>query len=187
MSACSGDRSPVSTQNRNRFPCRSSRLESTNMPMQMDYRITMGVRHNEPEWKRKINGLIRKHQAEINKILLDFGVPTARLPGQTADAIIFAAECSAPFTTPKILSAPGLDDLRNPPRCRRGISTSMILSTVPGEAVSLTMRSASRTASRVSCVTNRTVVGRRCQISSSICAKFLRRRFVQRHERLVHQ
>ena len=50
-------------------------LESTNMPMQMDYRITMGVRYNEPEWKRKINGLIRKHQAEINEILLDYGVP----------------------------------------------------------------------------------------------------------------
>jgi quinoprotein dehydrogenase-associated probable ABC transporter substrate-binding protein len=50
-------------------------LESTNTPMQMDYRITMGVRHNEPEWKRKINGLIRKHQAEINKILFEFGVP----------------------------------------------------------------------------------------------------------------
>lgn len=50
-------------------------LESTNMPMQMDYRITMGVRYNEPEWKRKINGLIRKHQAEINEILLEYGVP----------------------------------------------------------------------------------------------------------------
>jgi quinoprotein dehydrogenase-associated probable ABC transporter substrate-binding protein len=50
-------------------------LESTNTPMQMDYRITMGVRHNEPEWKRKINNLIRKHQADINKILFDFGVP----------------------------------------------------------------------------------------------------------------
>jgi MFS family permease len=50
-------------------------MESANMPMQMDYRITMGVRYNEPEWKRKVNGLIRKHQAEINKILLDYGVP----------------------------------------------------------------------------------------------------------------
>jgi len=50
-------------------------LESTNTPMQMDYRITMGVRHNEPEWKRKINNLIRKHQADINKILSDYGVP----------------------------------------------------------------------------------------------------------------
>ncbi len=50
-------------------------LESTNMPMQMDYRITMGVRYNEPEWKRKINDLIRKHQAEINEILLSYGVP----------------------------------------------------------------------------------------------------------------
>jgi quinoprotein dehydrogenase-associated probable ABC transporter substrate-binding protein len=50
-------------------------MESANIPLQMDYRITMGIRYNEPEWKRKINGLIRKHQADINKILLDYGVP----------------------------------------------------------------------------------------------------------------
>ena len=50
-------------------------MESANMPMQMDYRITMGVRYNEPVWKRKVNDLIRKHQAEINKILQDYGVP----------------------------------------------------------------------------------------------------------------
>jgi len=50
-------------------------LASANTPLQMDYRITMGVRHNEPEWKRKINGLIRKHRSDINKILFDFGVP----------------------------------------------------------------------------------------------------------------
>ena len=41
----------------------------------LDYRITMGVRPNEPEWKREINRLIRKHQPEINRILLDYGVP----------------------------------------------------------------------------------------------------------------
>lgn len=50
-------------------------LESANLPMQLDYRITMGVRYNEPEWKRKVNGLIRKHQADINKILAEYGVP----------------------------------------------------------------------------------------------------------------
>ncbi len=41
----------------------------------LDYRITMGVRYNEPEWKRQIDQLIRKKQAEINHILLEFGVP----------------------------------------------------------------------------------------------------------------
>ena len=41
----------------------------------MAYRITMGIRPNEPEWKRELNRLIAAHQDEINAILLDFGVP----------------------------------------------------------------------------------------------------------------
>ncbi len=41
----------------------------------MDFRITMGLRFNEPGWKRRINDLIRKKQPEINAILLDYGVP----------------------------------------------------------------------------------------------------------------
>lgn len=41
----------------------------------MSYRITMGLRHNEPEWKHQLNDFIKAHQGEINKILLDAGVP----------------------------------------------------------------------------------------------------------------
>jgi quinoprotein dehydrogenase-associated probable ABC transporter substrate-binding protein len=41
----------------------------------MVYRITMGVRPSDQEWKRQINQLIEENQSEINKILLDFGVP----------------------------------------------------------------------------------------------------------------
>jgi len=41
----------------------------------MDYRITMGVRFNEPEWKREINAIIQKKQPEIDAILTRFGVP----------------------------------------------------------------------------------------------------------------
>ncbi len=43
--------------------------------VRMDYRITMGVRFNEPEWKRKINDLIKTKQPEIEAILADYGVP----------------------------------------------------------------------------------------------------------------
>lgn len=50
-------------------------LKTENPALRMDYRITMGVRYNEPEWKRDINRLIRAKQAEINRILLDYGVP----------------------------------------------------------------------------------------------------------------
>ena len=41
----------------------------------MVYRITMGIRPQELEWKRKLNRLLRRSQDEIHKILLDFGVP----------------------------------------------------------------------------------------------------------------
>ena len=50
-------------------------LRTENAALRMDFRITMGVRYNEPEWKRDINRLIRAKQAEINQILLDYGVP----------------------------------------------------------------------------------------------------------------
>jgi quinoprotein dehydrogenase-associated probable ABC transporter substrate-binding protein len=39
------------------------------------YRIGMGVRPADQNWKRQLNKLIQENQAEINKILLDFGVP----------------------------------------------------------------------------------------------------------------
>jgi quinoprotein dehydrogenase-associated probable ABC transporter substrate-binding protein len=41
----------------------------------MAFRITMGVRPGEDNWKRQLNDFIAKHQTEINTILLDFGVP----------------------------------------------------------------------------------------------------------------
>lgn len=41
----------------------------------MVYRITMGVRPSDQDWKRELNRLIDENQDEINSILLDFGVP----------------------------------------------------------------------------------------------------------------
>ena len=38
------------------------------------YRITMGVRPSDQEWKRELNRVIRENQHEINKILLGYGV-----------------------------------------------------------------------------------------------------------------
>jgi len=35
----------------------------------------MGVRANEPEWRRRINQVIERHQTEITQILVDYGVP----------------------------------------------------------------------------------------------------------------
>lgn len=41
----------------------------------MVYRITMGVRPSDQEWKRSLNTLIRENQPEINRILQEYGVP----------------------------------------------------------------------------------------------------------------
>lgn len=41
----------------------------------MIYRITMGVRPSDQEWKRTLNTVIRENQPAINKIMLDYGVP----------------------------------------------------------------------------------------------------------------
>ncbi len=43
--------------------------------VKLDYRITMGIRFNEPDWKHRLNGLIEQKQAEFDAILLDYGVP----------------------------------------------------------------------------------------------------------------
>jgi hypothetical protein len=49
-------------------------LKETGGP-RMVYRITMGVRPSDQNWKRQLNKLIAENQPAINKILLDFGVP----------------------------------------------------------------------------------------------------------------
>src|SRR5258707_12341203 len=40
----------------------------------MKYHIAMGVRGNEPEWRRRINAVILQRQVEITAILRDYGV-----------------------------------------------------------------------------------------------------------------
>lgn len=49
-------------------------LKETSGP-KMFYRITMGVRPGEQDWKRDLNSQIRRHQDEINQLLHDAGVP----------------------------------------------------------------------------------------------------------------
>lgn len=41
----------------------------------MTYRITMGVRPSDQEWKRTLNRVIRENQEEIDTLLTEFGVP----------------------------------------------------------------------------------------------------------------
>ncbi|MCB1483911.1 MAG: substrate-binding domain-containing protein [Hyphomicrobiaceae bacterium] len=39
------------------------------------FRITMGVRQGDDAWKRRLNEIIAKRQGDIDKILLDYGIP----------------------------------------------------------------------------------------------------------------
>jgi hypothetical protein len=39
------------------------------------FRVTMGVRHGETAWKHELNEIIRKRRADIDKVLLSYGVP----------------------------------------------------------------------------------------------------------------
>ena len=41
----------------------------------MSYRITFGVRQGEDDWKRQLNDIIKRRQGDIDKVLLDYGVP----------------------------------------------------------------------------------------------------------------
>ncbi len=52
----------------------------------MDYHIAMGVRINEPEWRRRINAAIAKHHQELIAILRDYGVPLLDEQGRLMDA-----------------------------------------------------------------------------------------------------
>jgi quinoprotein dehydrogenase-associated probable ABC transporter substrate-binding protein len=48
----------------------------------MKYHIAMGVRANEPEWRRHINAVILKQQPRITTILRDYGVPLLNEQGE---------------------------------------------------------------------------------------------------------
>ncbi len=41
----------------------------------MAFRITMGVRQSDTQWKRELNDIIKKRQGDIDQVLLDFNVP----------------------------------------------------------------------------------------------------------------
>src|SRR5258708_22727753 len=46
----------------------------------LDDHIALAVRANQPDWRRQINAVIQKRQAEITAILRDYGVPLLDQP-----------------------------------------------------------------------------------------------------------
>ncbi len=57
----------------------SEKLNVTPLPetpgARMAFRIGFGVRHADQNWKRELNTLIAQNKAELERILLDYGVP----------------------------------------------------------------------------------------------------------------
>ncbi|CAO4164512.1 Substrate-binding domain-containing protein [Methylorubrum populi] len=41
----------------------------------LTFRVSMGVRHNENDWKRTLNSVLRKRRADIEKVLKEYDVP----------------------------------------------------------------------------------------------------------------
>jgi quinoprotein dehydrogenase-associated probable ABC transporter substrate-binding protein len=50
-------------------------LETASGLPKLEYRITMGVRAGETNWKHTINDAIAKRQGDIDAVLLEYGVP----------------------------------------------------------------------------------------------------------------
>jgi mxaJ protein len=53
----------------------------------LDYRITLGIRPNEIEWKRILNTVLHKRQADINGVLLSYGVPLIDEDGHVIEGV----------------------------------------------------------------------------------------------------
>jgi quinoprotein dehydrogenase-associated probable ABC transporter substrate-binding protein len=59
-------------------------LKSEPGTARMEYHIAMGVRTNEPEWRRRVNAAILKRQPELTAVLRDYGVPLLNEQGELA-------------------------------------------------------------------------------------------------------
>ena len=58
-----------------KIPVKVTPLVKETTGPRMIYRIGMGVRHSDQEWKRLLNKIIAENQAEISHILAAYGVP----------------------------------------------------------------------------------------------------------------
>jgi quinoprotein dehydrogenase-associated probable ABC transporter substrate-binding protein len=57
------------------LPLKAAFLDSEPDSTRLDFRIAMGVRPGEPEWRRRINGALEKHRAEVAQVLAGYDVP----------------------------------------------------------------------------------------------------------------
>ena len=104
------------------------------------YRISFGIRHDEPDWKHKLEAIERKRAADIGKVLVDYDVPLiddsgriippaeagkgvsimdeteARQHGQTGKTSVsgFKMPGPAPAATPQDFKMPGPAPVNKP-------------------------------------------------------------------------
>jgi quinoprotein dehydrogenase-associated probable ABC transporter substrate-binding protein len=60
---------------RSQIPLKVNALVKETSGPRMVYRIGMGVRHSDQDWKRVLNKLIAENQVEITRILASYGIP----------------------------------------------------------------------------------------------------------------
>lgn len=57
------------------LPLKATFLDGEPDSTRLDFRIAMGVRAGEPEWRRRINAALEKHRPEVAQLLAAYGVP----------------------------------------------------------------------------------------------------------------
>jgi quinoprotein dehydrogenase-associated probable ABC transporter substrate-binding protein len=56
------------------LPLKAVMLDAEPDEPRLDYAIAMGVRANEPEWRRRINQALARHRAEIDAVMASYGI-----------------------------------------------------------------------------------------------------------------
>lgn len=65
------------------LPLKAVMLDAEPDAPRLDYAIAMGVRANEPEWRRRINQALARHRAEIDTVMASYGIAPLKV-GATA-------------------------------------------------------------------------------------------------------
>ncbi len=73
---------------RDKLPLAAAVLKDEPGAPRMDYHIAMGVRANEPEWRRRINAAILKRQPQITEVLRRLRRAASRRAGAADPAVI---------------------------------------------------------------------------------------------------
>jgi hypothetical protein len=60
---------------REHMPLRAAFIEPEPASPRLDWRIAMGVRAGEPDWRRRVNLAVQHKRPEIDRILAEYGVP----------------------------------------------------------------------------------------------------------------